>query len=107
MKKWLVITLVIAPFAYANHNKPLILKHQQAIYQTAVGPEEVVDENVYTLPPWEGLEFIDWKFVTATQDKNKQSLVSFGIVNYIKIVDREWALKAFDLKPKDTPGVTK
>ena len=107
MKKWIVIALVIAPFVYANHYKPHLLKHQQKIYQVAVGPDETVDEKVYSLPQWDGLEFIDWKFVTATQDKSKQSLVSFGIINYIKIVDREWATRAFEIASKETNGVTK
>jgi hypothetical protein len=107
MKKWIVLLLVIAPFFYANYKKPLILKHQQKIYQVAVGPEVTVDEMVYEMPQWEGLEFIDWKFVTATQDKSKQSLVSFGIVNYIKVVDKEWAPRVFEIKPTDASGGTK
>ena len=107
MKKWIVLALIIAPFVYANNKKPLILKHQQKIYQMAVGQEEAVDEKVYEMPQWEGLEFIDWKFVTATQDKSKQSLVSFGIVNYIKVVDKEWAPRVFEIKPTGVSGETK
>jgi hypothetical protein len=107
MKKWIIIALVIAPFVYANHKKPLLINHQQKIYQMATGSTEAVDETVYAMPPWEGLEFVDWKFVTATRDKNKQSLVSFGIVDYIKVVDSEWGPKAFGLKPKEVDGGTK
>ncbi|OGU18060.1 MAG: hypothetical protein A2076_18175 [Geobacteraceae bacterium GWC2_53_11] len=107
MKKWIIIALVIAPFVYANYNKPLLLKHQQKIYQLATGSTEAVDDEVYAQPQWEGLEFVDWKFLTATRDKNKQSLVSYGIVNYIKVVDSEWAPKAFDLKSKEVDGVAK
>ena len=107
MKKWIIIALVIAPFVYANHKKPLLINHQQKIYQMAIGSTEAVDETVYAMPPWEGLEFVDWKFVTATRDKNKQSLVSFGIVDYIKVVDIEWGPKAFGLKPKEVDGGTK
>ena len=66
-----------------------------------------IDEAVYTMPPWEGLEFVDWKFVTATRDKNKQSLVSFGIVDYIKVVDQDWGLNVFGLKPREADGGTK
>lgn len=107
MKKWIIIVLVIAPFVYANHNKPLLIKHQQKIYQMANNSTEGVDETVYDAPQWEGLEFVDWKFVTATRDKNKQSLVSYGIVDYIKVVDSDWAPKAFGLKSKEGDGVTK
>jgi hypothetical protein len=100
MKKWIFIALVIAPFIYASEKKPLMVNHQLKIYQIAT-ETETVDEAVYAMPPWEGLEFVDWKFVTATRDKNKQSLVSYGIVNYIKVVDTDWAPKAFGLKKTD------
>lgn len=107
MKKWIIIALVIAPFVYANHNKPLLAKHQQKIYQAATGSTEAVDETVYAEPQWDGLEFVDWKFVTATRDKSKQSLVSYGIVDYIKVVDTKWAPKAFGLEPKEVEGTAK
>jgi len=107
MKKWILIVLLIAPFVYANYKKPLFVKHQQKIYQMATSSTEAVDETVYTMPPWEGLEFVDWKFVTATRDKNKQSLVSYGIVDYIKVVDQDWAAKSFGVKPKEVDGGTK
>ncbi len=100
MKKWIFLAVVIAPFVYANYKKPLLINHQQKIYKAATGSTEAVSETVYALPPWEGLEFVDWKFVTATRDKNKQSLVSYGIVDYIKVVDGEWAPKAFGLNSK-------
>lgn len=107
MKKWIIIALVIAPFLYANHNKPLLAKHQQKIYQAATGTTEAVDETVYAEPQWDGLEFVDWKFVTATRDKSKQSLVSYGIVDYIKVVDSKWAPKAFGLESKEAEGAAK
>lgn len=107
MKKWLIIALVVAPFVYANYKKPLLIKHQQKIYQAATGSAEAVDETVYAEPQWDGLEFVDWKFVTATRDKSKQSLVSYGIVDYIKVVDSEWAPKAFGLKSREADGGTK
>ena len=107
MKKWIILALIIGPFIYANHNKPLLIKHQQKIYQLATGSTEAVDETLLAMPQWEGLEFVDWKFVTATRDKNKHSLVSYGIVDYIKIVDTGWAPKAFGLKSLEGDGGTK
>lgn len=101
MKKIIILMLLIAPFFYANHKKPLILKHQEKIYQVAAGPDKAVDKEILEMPQWDGLEFVDWKFVTATRDKSKQSLVSFGVVDYIKIMDRDWAPKAFDIKPAE------
>lgn len=107
MKKWIIIALVIAPFFYANYKKPLLVNHQQKIYQAATGSTEAVDETVYAMPQWEGIEFVDWKFVTATRDKNKQSLVSYGIIDYIKVLDKEWAPKAFGLKATEIDGAAK
>ena len=107
MKKWIILALVIATFAYANNKKPLLLNHQQKIYQKATASTEAVDEKVYSMPQWEGLEFVDWKFMTATRDKSKQSLVSYGIVDYIKVVDSEWGPKAFGLESKEIDGETK
>lgn len=107
MKKLVILALVIAPFVYANQNKPLLVKHQQKIYQMATGSTEAVDETVLAKPQWEGLEFVDWKFVTATRDKNKHSLVSYGIVDYIKVVDKGWAPKAFGLKSMEADGGTR
>jgi len=107
MKKWIIIALVLAPFVYANHKKPLLINHQQKIYQVATGSTEAVDETVYAMPQWQELEFVDWKFVTATRDKSKQSLVSYGIVDYIKVVDSKWAPKAFELTSREADGVTK
>ena len=107
MKKWIIILLVIAPFVYANYKKPLLPQHQQEIYRLAVGPAATVDESVYASSKWEGLEFVDWTFLTATRDKSKQSLVSYGIADYIKVIDIEWAPKAFELKAKDPAVVTK
>ena len=47
------------------------------------------------------LEFRDWAIATATQDKEKHSMVSFGIATWIKVVDTDWAPKAFGLKPRE------
>jgi hypothetical protein len=107
MKKWIFILLVIGSIVYANNKKPSLIKHEQQIYQDAVGPAEVIDEAVYDSPHWEGLEFVDWKIATATRDKSKMSLVSFGIINYILVVDSEWAHKTFDIKSRDPGSVTK
>lgn len=107
MKKWLIIALLVAPFVYAAYQKPLFSAHQQKIYQLASGSTAAIDDTVYALPQWEGLDFVDWKIVTATRDKNKQSLVSFGIVTYLKVVDDEWAAKAFGFKPREVDGAAK
>jgi len=104
MKMLAILLLVVAPLVFAYYKKPLMPAHQEKIYLVATGADKVTDQEVYSLPPWEGLEFRDWVIVTATQDKQKQSLVSYGIIGYLKVVDKEWALKAFDLKAKEAEG---
>ena len=99
-----ILLLVVAPLGYAYYNKPLLPAHKEKIYLVATGSDKVTDQEIYSQPQWDGLEFRDWLIVTATQDKEKQSLVSWGFVGYLKIVDTDWALKAFDLKPKDAEG---
>lgn len=107
MKKIIIILLIFGPFFYANHKKPPMINHQQAIFQSAAGSNAAVDEEVYKMPQWDGLEYVDWKFVTATRDKSKQSLVSFGIVNYINVVDKDWGSKTLGIKPSETEGASK
>lgn len=102
MKILAVILLVVLGYAY--YNKPLLPAHQEKIYLTATGTETNTDQEVYSQPEWDGLEFRDWFIVTATQDKQKQSLVSWGFVGYLKVVDTEWALNAFDLKKQESEG---
>ncbi|HEX5773523.1 MAG TPA: hypothetical protein VFY07_04305 [Geomobilimonas sp.] len=98
MKILAIVLLVVLGYAY--YNKPLLPAHQEKIYLIATGTETVTDEEIYSQPEWDGLEFRDWFIVTATQDKQKQSLVSWGFVGYLKVVDTEWAPKIFDLSPE-------
>ncbi|RII29009.1 MAG: hypothetical protein CXR31_03835 [Geobacter sp.] len=104
MKALIIILLVAIPLGYAYYNKPLLAAHQEKIYLTATGADAITDEEIYSQPQWDGLEFRDWLIVTATQDKQKQSLVSWGFVGYLKVVDPDWALKAFELKTQDAEG---
>ncbi len=99
MKK-LLFLLLIAPFVFAYYNKPSLNDHKAKIYVAATHTESAADDDL-ARPEWENLEFLDWALVTATQDKQKQSLVSFGIVKWVKVVDTDWAPKAFGLKPRE------
>ena len=104
MKALIIILLVVVPLGYAYYNKPLLAAHQEKIYLTATGTDAITDEEIYSAPQWDGLEFRDWLIVTATQDKQKQSLVSWGFVGYMKVVDTDWALKAFEIETGDAGG---
>ncbi len=97
LKKIFILALLIAPLVYAYQKKPLIDAHKAKIYQVATKTEEPPKDDVMTQTEWDELEFVDWVFLTATKDKLKQSLVSYGIVNYIKVLDGEWAPRVFGL----------
>ncbi len=99
MKK-LFLLLLIAPFVFAYYNKPTLNDHKARIYTAATQAESAADDDL-ARPEWDNLEFLDWTIVTATRDKQKQSLVSFGIVKWVKVADTDWAPRAFGLKARE------
>ncbi|HLO25991.1 MAG TPA: hypothetical protein VK187_07750 [Geobacteraceae bacterium] len=99
MKKLVILILIIAPFAYAYYHKPAFAKHQERIYLDAYGPEATIDDEVYAMPQWDGLEFTDWFIFSATREKKLSSMVSFGLVDRVFVVDSDWAREAWRLKP--------
>lgn len=99
MKKLIVIIILIAPFVYAYYHKPPFAKHQEKIFLTAHGEDAAIDEGMYNLPEWEGLEFSDWFIFTATRDKKLYTMVSFGLVDHVFVVDPDWGLEVWKLKP--------
>jgi hypothetical protein len=100
MKKLLILIVLLAPFLFAYYHKPPFSKHQEKIYLDAMQKETSDDEAVYAMAQWDDLEFVDWLFFTATRDKKFYSLVSFGLVDHVIVIDSDWAAKAFDLKQK-------
>jgi hypothetical protein len=96
-KRLLIIAILIAPFVYAYREKPLLDDHKVRIYQLAGNSEEPLKDAQLELPAWDGLEYVDWMVITGTRDKEKQSLVSFGIVKYIKVVDTDWGPNSLGL----------
>lgn len=102
--KTFIIIILVAILGYAYYERPLLPAHQEKIYLTATGTDTITDEEIYSQPQWDGLEFRDWFIVTATRDKQKQSLVSWGFAGYLKVVDTDWALKAFELETQDGGG---
>jgi hypothetical protein len=101
MKTMLIFIAIIAPFVLANYYRPTLDQHKTKIYAQAAGEATAVDEELLARPEWNGLEFNDWALVTATQDKQKQTMVSYGIGTYIKVVDPKWAPKAFGLQSSE------
>ena len=101
MKKLLIAVLVLAPFVYAYYHKPPFRQHQERIYLDARQTETTVDEAVYELPEWDELEFADWFIFTATREKKLYTLVSFGVIDHVFVVDSDWAPKTFKLKAEE------
>lgn len=99
MKRYLILALIIAPFVYAYYHKPPFTTHQEKIYLVAHGSEATIDDAVYALPEWDGLDFADWFIFTATRDKKLYTMVSFGLVDSVFVVDTDWARETWGLKP--------
>jgi hypothetical protein len=101
MKKLLIAALVISPFVYAYYHKPPFRQHQEKIYLDIRQAATTDEETVYELPEWDALEFADWFIFTATREKKLSTLVSFGLVDHVFVVDSDWAPKAFKLKAEE------
>jgi hypothetical protein len=95
MKKILFLIVIAAAFLFAAYKKPLLDDHKTKIYTAATGADTAVNNAILALPEWENLEFCDWVIFTATKDKEKHSMVSYGIVSYIKVTDPDWGRKTF------------
>ena len=100
MKKIIIILLLLAPFVYAYYHKPLLDRHQEKLYATSKLENTTFDEAAASLSEWDGLEFVDWTVFTATRDKTAYSLVSFGLLDHVFVLDSDWAPKAFKLNRK-------
>ncbi len=98
IKRLLILAILIAPFVYAYREKPLLDDHKTRIYQLAGNTEEPLTEEQLALPAWDGLEYVDWVIITGIKDKTHMSLVSIGIVKYIKIVDTDWGSDSLGMK---------
>lgn len=66
----------------------------------AKGGNATFDEEAAALPEWDNLYLVDWLAFTATRDKKLDSLVSFGLLDRVFVLDSDWAPKMFKL-PKD------
>lgn len=99
MKKLIILILIIGPLVYAYYHKPTFARHQEKIYLDAHGTDTTIDDDVYAMPQWDGLEFTDWFIFSATREKKLSTMVSFGLVDRVFVVDSDWAREAWGLKP--------
>jgi hypothetical protein len=103
MKKYFIIALLLAPFVYAYYHKPNVDQHREKIWVEAIGGDATFDEAARALPEWDNLYLVDWLVFTATRNKTLESLVSFGLLDRVFVLDSEWAPKVFNL-PKAQPS---
>lgn len=98
VKTWISLILLATLVYLAHDRRPTLEAHQARLYLSITGAEAVTDESLYSRPEWADLELRDFFILTATQDARRNTLVSFGFGNYIKVVDEEWAKQAFGLE---------
>jgi hypothetical protein len=86
MKKILFILLVIAGICY--YYNPPFEDHISLLSSQA--PEKMSSEGNVEAKIQENLDFINLYVASATKDKKKLSIVTFGIFQKVKIIDKEW-----------------
>jgi hypothetical protein len=95
MKKILLFLIIIAGICY--YYNPPFEKHIQTI--VAEAPEDFVapvklDEKIQ-----ENLDFINLFIASATKDKQRLSVVTFGIFDKVIIIDGKWLLWVLKGRP--------
>jgi hypothetical protein len=86
MKKILFILLVIAGICY--YYNPPFEDHISLLSSQA--PEKMSSEGNVEAKIQGNLDFINLYVASATKDKQRLSIVTFGIFQKIKIIDKEW-----------------
>jgi len=86
MKKTLFILLIIAGICY-YYNPPFedhvnLLSSQAPENMTVIGNVEAKIEN--------NLDFINFYVASATKDRQRLSIVTFGCLKKIYVIDKEW-----------------
>lgn len=82
--------LLITVLGAASVVKPDFSAHQKKIYEVSTGTAAPSVAELAALPEWKGLSFRDLYLVTTTQSAERKSIVTYGFLRYIKVVDKEW-----------------
>ena len=81
MDKIIYLFIIIAIAAGLSYLNPRFEDHKLAL-----SPDIEIDA-----PVWDGLQFKDYFVVSFTSDTAiGGSMVSYGLCNYVKVVDEEW-----------------
>lgn len=95
IKKLLILILIAVPVYFLHQHRPTYADHAAKVYEVYSGEVLPVGEELPPWPQWQKLEYRDFYIITASQDFDKKTLVSFGWVGYIKVLDEDWAKEAF------------
>ncbi len=83
MKKYIIIAILCGIVWYIHYINPTFEDHMDFIDA----------ETSYDAAMWEDLDYKDYALVSFTNSRKKISMVSFGLCNYVKVVDEDWAEK--------------
>ncbi len=86
MKKILFILLIIAGVCY--YYNPPFEDHIDLLSSQA--PEQMTASGNVEAKIQENLDFINLYVASATKDKQRLSIVTFGVFKKIIIIDKEW-----------------
>lgn len=98
--KGLLWFLLLAFLGAASVIKPDFNAHQKMIYETATGASAPPPAELAALPEWQGLIFRDVYFGTATQSKERKSIVSYGFFRHVTVMDKSWWANPFGKQPE-------
>ena len=86
MKKYLFMLFIIAGICY-YYNPPL---EDHIDFLSSQAPEQMTASGNVEAKIQENLDFINLYVASATKDKQRLSIVTFGVFKKIIIIDKEW-----------------
>jgi hypothetical protein len=95
MKKYLIVLIIIAGVCY--YYNPPFENHVQAIIAEAPKDfitTEKVDDKIH-----ENLDFINLFVASATKDRQRLSIVTFGALQKVFVIDSKWLPWVFKGRP--------
>lgn len=91
--------LLLAFLGTASIVKPDLNAHREKIYEVSTHSAPPPPREFSVLPEWDELTFRDFYFVTATRSRERKSMVSYGFLRYVKVVDAGWWLNPHGAGP--------
>jgi hypothetical protein len=86
MKKILLLLLIIAGICY-YYNPPI---EDHINFLSSQAPEKMSSEGNVAVKIQGNLDFINLYVASATKDKQRLSIVTFGVFKKVILIDKEW-----------------